>query len=60
LPEGRGWSVIVMRPEGDSYWAIDFYGGKASRLSLADDSLIETKELGLPKSLAGIAEYRSR
>lgn len=58
VPEGRGWAVLVGRPGGSGYWALDFYGGKASALSLPGNEIIHTQELGLPKSLAGIAEYQ--
>lgn len=59
VPEGRGWSVIITRPDGQSIWAIDFYGGKASCITLADDAVVLTKDFGLPKSLAGIVEYKA-
>ncbi len=56
LPEGRGWAVIVLRANGESFWALDFFGGKVAEVEMASGNVLFEKDLGLPKALAGIAE----
>ena len=59
LPAGRGWSVIVLREGGDSFWALDFFGGTVALVDTASGDVRLSKDLGLPKALAGIAEVAS-
>lgn len=56
LPEGRGWSVIVLRADGASFWALDFFAGKVAMIETESGALLFEKDLGLPKALAGLAE----
>lgn len=56
LPAGRGWAVVVMREGGRSFWALDFFGGNVACIDVASGELLDMKELGLAKCLAGIAE----
>ena len=56
LPAGRGWSVIVPRTGGKSFWALDFFGGKVAEVNVDDGAILQSRDLGLPKALAGIAE----
>jgi hypothetical protein len=57
MPEGRGWAVVVLRAGGESFWALDFFGGKVACVEIASGAILQTKELGLAKCLAGIAEF---
>ena len=57
MPEGRGWAVVVLRSGGQSFWALDFFGGKLACVDVASGAILQTKELGLAKCLAGIAEF---
>ena len=59
LPAGRGWSVIVLRAGGDSFWALDFFGGTVALVDVDSGDVRMTRDLGLPKALAGIAEMPS-
>jgi sugar lactone lactonase YvrE len=56
MPEGRGWAVLKLRGDGARFWALDFFGGKVASVETASGKLLELKELGLAKCLAGIAE----
>ncbi len=56
LPAGRGWSVIVMREGNKSFWALDFFGGQVAEVNVDDGTIMQSRDLGLPKALAGIAE----
>jgi hypothetical protein len=59
MPAGRGWSVIVLRAGGDSFWALDFFGGIVALVDADSGTVRMTKDLGLPKALAGLAEMPS-
>jgi sugar lactone lactonase YvrE len=53
---GRGWAVVVARPDGKRVWAADFYGGTLVSMDIMSGTKDLVKDLGLAKSLAGIAE----
>jgi hypothetical protein len=59
MPEGRGWAVVVIRADGQSFWALDFFGGGVALVDLASGEIVQKRELGLVKCLAGIAEFRA-
>jgi hypothetical protein len=56
MPEGRGWAVVVLRGDGQTFWALDFFGGTAACVETESGAILQTKDLGLSKCLAGIAE----
>lgn len=56
LPAGRGWSVVILREDGNSFWALDFFGGQLAIVDIASGEVRLHKQLGLEKSLAGLAE----
>ena len=56
LPPGRGWSVIELREDGLTFWALDFFGGSVALVDADNGTILFHKDLGLPKALAGIAE----
>lgn len=56
LPSGRGWSVIILREGGKSFWALDFFGGQVAEVTVDEGTVLQSRDLGLPKALAGIAE----
>jgi sugar lactone lactonase YvrE len=56
MPAGRGWAVPVLRGDGASFWALDFFGGNVALIDTASGDVIDIKELGLGKCLTGIAE----
>ena len=60
LRQGRGWAVIVLREKGESFWALDFFGGRVAMIATESGELLFEKDLGLPKALAGIAEMPLR
>lgn len=56
LPAGRGWSVVILREGGASFWALDFFGGQLAIVDSASGEVRLHKQLGLEKALAGLAE----
>lgn len=56
LPTGRGWSVIELRDDAETFWALDFFGGAVVMVDADNGTILFHKDLGLPKALAGIAE----
>jgi hypothetical protein len=60
LPEGRGWAVIVLRENAESFWALDFFGGRVALIATETGDVVFEKDLGLPKALTGIAEVPMR
>ncbi len=56
MPAGRGWSVVILREGGATFWALDFFGGRAAIVDVASGDIVLDKPLGLEKSLAGLAE----
>jgi sugar lactone lactonase YvrE len=53
---GRGWSVIKLRPDGKSLWALDFFGGTLAKVDAASGAVLRAVDMGLPKALAAVAE----
>jgi hypothetical protein len=56
MPEGRGWAVVVLRGGGETFWALDFFGGTVACVETESGLVLQTKDLSLTKCLAGIAE----
>lgn len=56
MPAGRGWSVVILREGGTTFWALDFFGGRVAVVDVASGEIILIKALGLEKALAGLAE----
>lgn len=56
LPPGRGWAIVELRPDGTSFWALDFFGGQLVSVNIASGAIELHKELGLKQCLTGIAE----
>jgi hypothetical protein len=56
MPAGRGWSVVILREDGASFWALDFFGGQLAIVDTASGDIRLHNQLGLEKALAGLAE----
>ncbi len=56
MPAGRGWSVVILREGGPTFWALDFFGGRVAIVDVTSGDILLDKALSLEKSLAGLAE----
>jgi hypothetical protein len=57
VPEGRGWSVVVLRPDGKSFWAADFFAARLVQINLESGDISMNKQfVGIEKALAGVVE----
>ncbi len=60
LPEGRGWAIVMVAGDhpvsgAKRLWALDFFGGTAALIDVANGAVEELHALGLAKCLTGIA-----
>ncbi|WP_448581226.1 hypothetical protein [Thermaurantiacus sp.] len=51
-----GWANVILRPSGQSVFALDFLGGRIAELDLQTHALTRLLDLGLPSALASLAE----
>jgi hypothetical protein len=59
-PEGRGWAVVAMRPDGEHFWAADFFGARLCSINLETGAVGINKQFpGLEKALTGVVEIPS-
>lgn len=57
LPAGRGWSVVVLRPGGQTFWAVDFFAARLCQVAVQSGEIRVDKQFpGLEKAIAGLAE----
>ena len=56
LPAGRGWANIMVRPDGQSLFVMDFFGGQVAEMSLPGFRIVRLIDLGNPEGMTSMAE----
>ena len=56
LPVGRGWANVVVRPDGNSLFVLDFFAGRIVELTLPDFHLLRLVDLGNPQGMTSLVE----
>lgn len=55
--EGFGWAMVCPCADGNSLLATNFFSGEVAKVSLADGSVVAKANVGVARSVAGVAEY---
>jgi sugar lactone lactonase YvrE len=55
--EGSGWATIAPSTDGKSLFAGNFFTGELAKIELGSGAKVASAQVGVAKSLAGIAQY---
>lgn len=55
--EGFGWAMVCPCADGSCVLATNFFNGEIAKVSLADGGVVAKANVGVARSLAGVAEY---